>query len=56
MDGRGKVALVTGSTSGIGLAIALALAKRGCDIIATGLERAEDPDVDAIKSHISRCG
>ena len=32
-----KVALVTGSTSGIGLGIAHHLAKNGCNIILTGL-------------------
>ncbi|MDB5487849.1 MAG: 3-hydroxybutyrate dehydrogenase [Reyranella sp.] len=34
---RGKVALVTGSTSGIGLAIAQAFAGEGCDIMLNGL-------------------
>ena len=37
MDLRGKTALVTGSTSGIGLCIAHALAKAGCNVIITGL-------------------
>ena len=31
-----KVALVTGSTSGIGLGIARSLAKKGCSIVFTG--------------------
>ncbi|NBO01733.1 MAG: SDR family NAD(P)-dependent oxidoreductase, partial [Betaproteobacteria bacterium] len=33
---KGKTALVTGSTSGIGLGIALALAKEGARIILNG--------------------
>jgi 3-hydroxybutyrate dehydrogenase len=37
MSLKGKVALVTGSTSGIGLAIAQAFAAEGCDIMLNGL-------------------
>ena len=33
---RGKVAVVTGSTSGIGLGIAHALAEAGCDVMLNG--------------------
>ena len=36
MSSENKVALVTGSTSGMGLAIAHALAHRGVNIIVTG--------------------
>jgi NAD(P)-dependent dehydrogenase (short-subunit alcohol dehydrogenase family) len=37
MDHLGKTALVTGSTSGIGLRAAHAFAKRGINIVVTGL-------------------
>ena len=33
----GKLALVTGSTTGIGVCIAQSLAKAGCNVIVTGL-------------------
>lgn len=38
----GKTALITGSTSGIGLGIAHALAKEGANIVINGLGNAED--------------
>ena len=39
---KGKTALVTGSTSGIGLGIALALAKQGANIMVNGFGDKED--------------
>ncbi|MES2729755.1 MAG: 3-hydroxybutyrate dehydrogenase [Pseudomonadota bacterium] len=44
MSLKGKVALVTGSTSGIGLGIALALAQAGADIMLNGLPDAAAAD------------
>ena len=41
---KGKAAIVTGSTSGIGLGIANALAAEGCDIVMNGFG-----DADAIE-------
>ena len=40
---KGKTALVTGSTSGIGLGIALALARQGANIVLNGFGDAEGP-------------
>jgi 3-hydroxybutyrate dehydrogenase len=42
MSLKGKTAVVTGSTSGIGFAIALALAKDGCNIVVNGLGTEQD--------------
>jgi 3-hydroxybutyrate dehydrogenase len=48
---KGKTALVTGSTSGIGLGIAQALAQQGANIVLNGFG-----DVEAPKAAISRHG
>ncbi len=40
---KGKTALVTGSTSGIGLGIAIALARQGANIVLNGFGDAETP-------------
>jgi 3-hydroxybutyrate dehydrogenase len=41
---QGKLALVTGSTSGIGLGMAKALAQRGCDLVINGFGDAGEID------------
>ena len=40
---KGKTALVTGSTSGIGLGIAKALARQGASIVLNGFGNVEGP-------------
>ena len=41
---KGKTALVTGSTSGIGLGIAKALARQGANIVLNGFGDVEGPE------------
>ena len=50
----GQVAVVTGSTSGIGLGIARALADAGANIVLNGLGRAED--IEALVAELSELG
>jgi 3-hydroxybutyrate dehydrogenase len=51
---KGKVAVVTGSTSGIGLGIARALASAGADILLNGFGAREQ--VDALRNDLIKIG
>jgi 3-hydroxybutyrate dehydrogenase len=49
---KGKVAIVTGSTSGIGLGIAKVLARQGADIVLNGF--GDGKEIEAIRAGIER--
>ena len=53
---RTKVALVTGSTSGIGLGIARALAKQGCSVLLNGLPDPSGPDTRRLCDELCALG
>ena len=54
MSLKGKTAVVTGSTSGIGLAIATALADAGADVVINGL--GAKADIDAAVAQVAAGG
>jgi 3-hydroxybutyrate dehydrogenase len=55
MSLKGKVAIVTGSTSGIGLAIARAFAAQGCDVMLNGF--GEAAAIETLRQDMSKaCG
>ena len=47
---KGKTALITGSTSGIGLGIATALARQGANIVLNGFGDVEAPRAQILKA------
>jgi len=55
---KGKTALVTGSTSGIGLGVALSLARQGANIVLNGFGDSEGPkaQVDALGVNVGYHG
>jgi len=54
MQLKGKKALITGSTSGIGLGIAEAMAREGADIVVNGL--GAQADIDAALARVKAFG
>ena len=51
---EGKKALITGSTSGIGLAIAELFASKGCDVILNGSGRRPQEEIDKLTEQLTR--
>lgn len=56
IDLEGKVAIVTGSTQGIGLGVALVLAQAGCDIAGCGMSDAKSIKAKNFRNRINEIG
>jgi NAD(P)-dependent dehydrogenase (short-subunit alcohol dehydrogenase family) len=56
LDLTAKKALVTGVTSGIGMAIATMLARAGCDVAGCGRRSADSAGAVDFRRHVSDCG
>ena len=56
IDLKGKVAIVTGASQGIGFGVASMLAKAGCKIAGCGTSNEDHPKIDSFKSTISKTG
>ena len=54
-DLKGKTAIVTGAAKGIGRAIAIALAKRGCNIVLNYRSSVKEELIEEIESHGVKC-
>ena len=52
MDFKGKVALVTGSSRGIGKATIIELAKRGCNVVINYEDNASETDGEKLKKFV----
>jgi NAD(P)-dependent dehydrogenase (short-subunit alcohol dehydrogenase family) len=54
MNLTGKRALISGGTKGIGAAIAIDLARQGCDVVING--RSDDESAAAVRQAVANCG